>query len=139
MEENEHIFSDEDLLYLAEYCPMAIGGTLDEFLAEAQRVAGAIDKAGVNLPGLCAQARALFFMWGFYFLGVLRGGEAYRAQLLDDLPGADEPPTMAFELPESCASDMEWQLQGTPTETLRAIYRVVGLTANRTERRSGPH
>lgn len=131
MEENKHIFSDEDLLYLSESCPLSEGGTLEDFLSEAQEVAGAIEKTGVDLSGLWPQARALFLMRGFYFLGILRGGETYRATLLDDIPGADERPTVPFELSASCADLCVKDFEGEPTETVRAIYQALGLPQGR--------
>lgn len=137
MEENEYIFSDGDLLDLSESAPLTEGGPLDDFLAEARVVAEAIEKTGADLSGLWPQARALFFMRGFYLLGILRGGEAYRATLLDDIPGAVERPAVPFELSEVCADLFAKELEGQPTETVRAIYQALGLTANRAERRSG--
>lgn len=137
MEENEYIFSDGDLLDLSESAPLTEGGPLSDLLSEAQAVAGAIKKTGVDLSRLCPQARALFLMRGFYFLGMLRGGEAYRATLLDDIPGAVDRPTVPFELSEVCADLFAKELEGQPTETVRAIYQALGLTANRAERRSG--
>lgn len=127
MDENKYIFSDGDLFDLSESAPLTEGGQLEDLLSEAQVVAAAIEKTGADLSALWPQARALFFMRGFYFLGILRGGEAYRAALLDDIPGADEPPTAPFELSDVCADLCAKELEGKPTETVRAIYRSLGL------------
>lgn len=127
MDECKYIMTNSELFDLSEYTPLTEGGTLEEFLSEAQQVAGAIEKTGVDLSALWPQARALFFMRGFYFLGILRGGEAYRAALLDDTPGAEEPPTAPFELSDACADLCAKELEGKPTETVRAIYRTLGL------------
>lgn len=131
MDENKYIFSDEELFELSESAPLTEGGTLEDILSEAQQVAAAIEKTGVDLSTLWPQARALFLMRGFYFLGILRGGEAYRATLLDDIPGADDPQTVPFELSESCAELCAAELQGKPSETLKAIYRALGLPQGR--------
>lgn len=129
--ENKYIFSDEELFELSESAPLTEGGTLEEFLSEAQQVAKAIEKTGVDLSALWPQVRALFLMRGFYFLGILRGGEAYRTALLDDIPGTDDLPAVTFELSEVCADMCAADLRGKPTETLRAIYRAVGLPQGR--------
>lgn len=131
MNENKYIFSDEELFDLSESAPLAEGGTLEDFLSEAQQVTKAIEKTGVDLSALWPQAQALFLMRGFYFLGILRGGEAYRAALLDDIPSADDPPAIQFELSEVCAELCAAELQGKPSETLKAIYRAVGLPQGR--------
>ena len=127
MDENKYILSDEDLFDLSESAPLTEGGLLEDLLSEAQQVAEAIKKTGVDLSALSPQARALFFMRGFYFLGILRGGEAYRATLLDDIPGADEPPTVPFELSDSCADLCVDDFQQMPADTARALYETVGL------------
>ena len=135
MEENEYIFSDEELLALSECAPLSEGSPLEDLLPEAQAVAGAIEKTGADLSRLSPQARVLFFMRGFYFLGVLRGGEAYRAMLLVDIPGEEDRDPVPFELSDFCTCLCADELEGEPTETLRAIYRAVGLPSNREERR----
>ena len=61
------------------------------------------ERAAMLVYAAARPARALFLMRGFYFLGILRGGEAYRASLLlNDNLNADERPTVPFELSESC-------------------------------------
>lgn len=131
MDENEYIFSDGELFDLGESAPLTEGGQLEDLLSEARQVARAIEKTGVDLSSLWPQARALFLMRGFYFLGILRGGEAYRATLLDDIPGSAEPPEVPFELSEVCADLCAKELEGKPTETVRAIYKALGLPQGR--------
>lgn len=131
MDKQNNILSDSELLELSEAAPMSEGGTLEELLEEAQQVAGAVKNTGVHLSALCPQARALFFMRGFYFLGILRGGEAYRATLLNEVPGADDLPEAPFALSEVCADLWVDELREDPGETLRAIYRAVGLENDR--------
>lgn len=127
MDESKYILADDELLDLSESVPLTEGGLLEDLLEEAQQVAGAINRAGVDPSSLDSRARALLFMRGFYFLGVLRGGEAYRATLLDELSGADEPPTAQFELSECCTDMFARELEGEPTETVKAVYEAVGL------------
>lgn len=130
MNEKKYILSDDELLDLSEAAPLTEGGTLEELLGEAQHVAEAVEKTGERLNGMDKKARALFYMRAFYFLGVLRGGEAYRASLLlDDDIKAEELPQAAFELSDSCTELFadELRLPGKPSETLKAIYKAVGL------------
>lgn len=130
MNEKKYILPDDELLDLSEAAPLTEGGTLEELLEEAQYVAEAVEKTGERLNGMDKKARALFYMRAFYFLGVLRGGEAYRASLLlDDDINAKEPPQAAFELSDSCTELFadELHLPGKPSETLKAIYKAVGL------------
>lgn len=128
MNENKYILPDSELIDLSEMAPLTEGAELEDLLDEAQQVAAAIEKTGLDISSLKHSPRALLFMRGFYFLGVLRGGEAYRATLLlgDDL-NADEPPAIPFELSESCTDLFVQDVQGKPSETLRAIYKTVGL------------
>lgn len=128
MNEKKYILSDDDLVNLSEGAPMTEGGILDDLLDEAKQVAAAVRKTGVNLSGLDGRARVLFHMRAFYFLGVLRGGEAYRVeQLLDDDINAEGPPQIPFALSDSCADLFADDLRGEPSETLKAIYKAVGL------------
>ena len=128
MNKNKYILPDSELVDLSELAPLTEGATLEDFLDEAQHVAAAIEKVGVDISRLKPKARALLFMRGFYFLGVLRGGEAYRASLLlNDDPNADELPPIPFELSESCTDLFVQDVQGKPSETLRAIYKTAGL------------
>lgn len=124
----KHILSDNELLELSEGTPLTEGGTLDELLKAAEQVAEAVRKTGVSPYSLDRQARILVYMRGFYFLGVLRGGEAYRDRLLleDDID-ADEPLQVPFELSEGCAEVFAADIQGQPSKTLKAIYKAVGL------------
>lgn len=130
MDENKYILSDEDLLDLSELAPLQEGGNLEDFLREAKEVMRAIDEAKAD-DGVLVDDRAwaVYLMRGFYLLGVLRGGEAYRAALLIDGGKGDAvPETVRFTLSESCTSSSVWELKGEPTETLKAIYEVLDLT-----------
>lgn len=128
MKEKKYILSDDELLELSDSAPMIEGGTLEDFLSEAEQVAEAVQKAKVSFFGLDLRGKALFYMRAFYFLGVLRGGEAYREELLlDDDINAEELPQVPFELFNSCAELFADDLRGKPSETLKAIYKAVGL------------
>lgn len=97
MKEKKYILSDDELLELSDSAPMIEGGTLEDFLSEAEQVAEAVQKAKVSFFGLDLRGKALFYMRAFYFLGVLRGGEAYREELLlDDDINAEELPQVPF-------------------------------------------
>ena len=87
------LLTDEQLGSLgswAEYSDQEL--VVDEFLEEAKRVSTAIaadrgDRFNVD-PGFMTPAvRALVAMRAFYFLGVLRGGEAYRETAAPGDPG----------------------------------------------------
>lgn len=129
MEENKYILPDDELMELSELAPLTEGGTLDDFLAEAKEVMRAIDEAEADDGVLVDdKAWALYLMRGFYFLGMLRGGEAYRAALLiDDGKSDDVPEAVPFALDKGCTDDFVWAVQGEPTETLTDIYKVLGL------------
>lgn len=126
--DEKYILPDDELMELSELAPLTEGGALDELLNEAKEVMRAIDAAKAD-DGVLVDDRAwaLYLMRGFYFLGILRGGEAYRAALLDDVPGADEPPTVPFALSESCTDLFVKDLEGEPSETLEAIYKILDL------------
>ena len=96
------LLENEELKFLSEYTPYAEGGILSEFEEEGKRVAKAL--AQVNTQVADKRAKRLLLLRGFYFLGVLRGAEAYRTVVLDEVqpehPDADPLP---FELDEECA------------------------------------
>lgn len=96
------LLENEELKFLSEYTPYAEGGILSEFEEEGKRVAKAL--AQVNTQVADKRAKRLLLLRGFYFLGVLRGAEAYRTVVLDEVkpehPDADPRP---FELDEVCA------------------------------------
>ncbi len=124
MNEKKYILPDDELLELSEGTPLTEGGTMEDFLSEAEQVAEGIKKTGVSFSGLDLRAKALFYMRAFYFLGVLRGSEAYRGELLDN---AEELPDVPFKLDDGCAELFADDLRGEPSETLKAIYKTVGL------------
>ena len=95
------LLENEELKFLSEYTPYAEGGILSEFEEEGKRVAKALAHANAQVAD--KRAKRLLLLRGFYFLGVLRGAEAYRTVVLDEVkpeyPDADPLP---FELDEVC-------------------------------------
>lgn len=130
MDKKQYILPDSEILELSEYAPMTEGGTLEELLEETEQVAVAIKRTGEDLSGLDEKAKALFYMRAFYFLGVLRGGEAYRVSLLlgDDI-NTEEPPQITFELSGNCAELFvdDLRVQSKPSKTLKTVYKALGL------------
>lgn len=129
MNENKYILPNDELVELSELAPLTEGGTLEDLLGEAKEVMRAIDEAKAD-DGVLVDDRAwaLYLMRGFYFLGMLRGGEAYRAALLIDNDRDDDvPEAVPFALSKSCTNLFVRDIQGEPTETLTEIYRTVGL------------
>ena len=96
------LLENEELKFLSEYTPYAEGGILSEFEEEGKRVAKALAQGNTQVAD--KRAKRLLLLRGFYFLGVLRGAEAYRTVVLDEVnpeyPDADPLP---FELDEVCA------------------------------------
>lgn len=96
MERNHYILDEESLRELADGTPYAEGDPLDAFLEEGKEVVRALEQVGAVSKD--QRVRLLTMMRGFYFLGILRGGEAYR----DTLQSADEvnePGTEPVEFP----------------------------------------
>ena len=100
---------EQSLRDLADGTPCAEGDPLDDFLEEGKEVARALEQAGAAITD--QRVRLLAMMRGFYFLGVLRGGEEYRNTLRarDEVnkPGAEWElfPPLTFALSELCAED----------------------------------
>lgn len=124
--EKKYIFQDKDLQKLSEDTPLPEGATLEEFEAAAREVLKAADKIHVNPRQ--GKTRALFLMRGLYFLGVLRGGEAYRNALLcmDD-PETPEPETVPFELSEVCTELFVDDLKSMGPAALEKLCQSLGI------------
>lgn len=82
------ILTDDELLFLNESTPFTEGSGLTEFLEEAAEVAKVVNPVCATTKD--NRVRLLLLMRGFYFLGVLRGGEAYRDTLTDDVDSAQK-------------------------------------------------
>ena len=109
MDRNDYILDEQSLRELADGTPCAEGAPLEDFLEEGKEVVRALDQVGAASKD--QRVRLLAMMWGFYFLGVLRGGEEYRntLQAIEEVnePGTEpvEFPAMTFVLSELCAED----------------------------------
>lgn len=126
MERIDYILENADLKDLADGTPYAEGGMLSEFMDELAEARKASAAASVTLYG--GPARLLFLMRSIYFLGVLRGGEEYREQLLavDALydPDAEhqEFDPVPFELSESCAQLFVDDLNSLSADELTQLW-----------------
>lgn len=124
---NKHILSDKDLMELSESAPMPEGGTLEQFLQEADVVAQAVQATGVKLQQLHPSSRALFLMRAFYLLGVLRGGESYRGEMCitDDVDWEAE--CCPFALVSWAAEDMAEELNNPEIEDRNLLIQLLEL------------
>ena len=109
MERNDYILDEQSLRDLADGTPCAEGSPLEDFLEEGKEVVRALDQVGAASKD--QRVRLLAMMPGFYFLGVLRGGEAYRdtLQATEEVnePGTEREiiPSLPFALSELCTED----------------------------------
>lgn len=122
------ILPDEELHYLSEYTPYPEGGLLSEFEEEGQRVVQAIAQANIQVTD--KRARRLLLLRGFYFLGVLRGAEAYRTAVA--VLEAVKPELLAheplpFELDEGCAQLFADDLNQLPQGELDSLCSALGM------------
>ena len=70
------------------------------------------------------QARALFHMRSFYFLGVIRGAEEYRAMLTDDMEVKNAP----FSLDDYFAEEFREALEAMEPEDFQRLCALLGLS-----------
>lgn len=116
------ILTDEELYFLSESTPFAEGSGLTDFLEEAAKVVKVVDSAQVTI--LDERARMLLLMRGLYFLGVLRGGEAYRNTLKDDDILEDLSPD---ELSVSCTELFAEDLEDLTVEEIGQVCAALGF------------
>lgn len=121
---DNYILTDEELMELSEYALCTEGAPLSDFLGEVKVAAQAVKDEGAALMN--EKARTLFLMRAVYFLGILRGGEAYRWELQaqDDL---EESEQMAFALSESCLSTALWDFEYLSKKELNKLWKALGL------------
>lgn len=121
---DNYILTDEELMELSEDAPYMEGGLLSEFLEEVKVAAQAVKDKGSALRN--EKARILFLMRAAYFLGIQRGGEAYRweLQVANDM---EESEPMAFVLSESALSGAVWDLECLSGKELKKLWSVLGL------------
>ncbi len=125
------ILSDEAILDLSDITPFSevepLGYVVDGepdggFWEAAEQVAGAAPLEAAKLKS--GQARALFHMRSFYFLGVFRGAEAYRSMLTDE----DEIKELPFALCASAAEDFRDDLEHMPPDLFQRLCALLGLS-----------
>ena len=120
------ILSDEELRFLSEYTPYAEGGLLSEFEKAGKQVVQAIAQANTQVT--YKRARWLLLLRGFYFLGVLRGAEAYRTAVLEAVkPELPAPEPLPFELDEGCAQLFADDLNQLPQGELDRLCSALGV------------
>ena len=112
------VLDDKEIQYFGEYVPFAEGGGMDGFEEELDAVKAALARAGVRICQ--GKAGYLSLMRGMYFLGVMRGAEAYRDNLLD-LKKEAWRPQMELELDPVCAERFEEDLRAMSKKDLSEI------------------
>lgn len=130
METKKYILNDEDIRYLTDTTPFSEEepvGFLEDgdcwgFWSAAEEVAAASAVQAAKLT--TGQARALFHMRSFYFLGVLRGAEEYRHTLTDKY----ELKTIPFSLDECCSQEFRESLEAMPPEEFQRLCALLGLS-----------
>lgn len=130
METKKYILSDEDIRDLTDTTPFPEGesvGFLEDgdgcgFWLAAEEVAAASAAQAAKLT--TGQARALFHMRSFYFLGVLRGAEEYRHTLTDKF----ELKTIPFSLDDCCSEEFREDLENMPPEDFQRLCALLGLS-----------
>lgn len=130
MEANEYILSNEAIRNLTETTPFSenepVGFEEDGeswgfwFAAEQVAAASALQAAKLTT----GQARALFHMRSFYFLGVLRGAEEYRSMLTENMESENAP----FSLDECCSQEFRESLEAMPPEEFQRLCALLGLS-----------
>lgn len=130
MDEKKCILSDEAIRNLTDTTPFSesepVGfeedGDCWGFWSAAEEVAAmsAIQSAKLTT----GQARALFHMRSFYFLGVIRGAEEYRDMLTDKF----ELNTIPFSLDDGCSQEFRESLEAMPPEEFQRLCALLGLS-----------
>lgn len=119
-----YILTDEELMELSEVTPCTEGAPLSDFLEEVKVAAQALKDEGAALEN--EMARILFLMRGVYFLGILRGGEAYRWVLQDDNDMEESEP-MALALSDSALYSAALELECLSNKELNKLWSALGL------------
>ena len=127
-----YVLSDDELKSLSEFTPYSegdaflwvidMGKKVGGFWGIAEEVARATAADAVHLRS--GQGRALLAMRAFYFLGVLRGGEAYRR-----LVAPEEEDEKLLDLPFEVDSELFAEdLEAMPPEWMARLLALLGLT-----------
>lgn len=127
-----YVLSDDELKSLSEFTPYSegdaflwvidMGKKVGGFWGIAEEVARATAADAVQISS--GQGRALLAMRAFYFLGVLRGGEAYRR-----LVAPEEEDEKLLDLPFEVDSELFAEdLEAMPPEWMARLLALLGLT-----------
>ena len=119
-----YILTDEELLELSEDAPCTQGGLLSDFLDEIKVAFQATKNEWAALKN--EKARVLFLMRAVYFLGIQRGGEAYRVELQVENDMEESEP-MTFKLSESALSGAVFDLECLSGKELKKLWSALGL------------
>ena len=127
-----YVLSDEALLNLSEITPYSEGDNWLWYVEEGTPVGGfwgiaeevakatAADAAQIS----SGQGRAILAMRAFYFLGVIRGGEAYRRLILPE-----EEDENLLDLPFTVDSELFAEdLEAMPPEWMARLHALLGLS-----------
>ncbi len=126
MENQAYLLPDEEIRDLSEAAPFTEGGTVEDLLNEAAVVRDAVERAVSELPA--GPASAVLLLRGFYFLGVQRGGEAYRSALaLQEDPKAEIAEPMPFHLSGTWTSLWAGELAQYSQAELKKLLEALGL------------
>lgn len=130
METKKYILSNEDIRNLTDTTPFSEGepvGFLEDgdgcgfwMAAEEVAVASAVQAAKLTT----GQARALFHMRSFYFLGVIRGAEEYRSMLTEDMESENAP----FSLDDYASAEFRESLETMAPEDFQRLCALLGLS-----------
>lgn len=130
MKAKEYILSNEAIRNLTDTTLFSEGdsvGFLEDgdgcgfwLAAEEVAVASAVQAAKLTT----GQARALFHMRSFYFLGVIRGAEEYRSMLTEDMESENAP----FSLDECCSQEFRESLEAMRPEEFQRLCALLGLS-----------
>lgn len=129
MTREHYILDDQTIRDFTDFTPYTEGGTVPDFIDEAEEVAKAIVKTGVEFND--EQARLLFLMRGFYLLGILRGGEEYRNTLqahhetMNPDAAQQEFQRLPFELSAFCAETFANDLNYLTSDELAQLWSVL--------------
>lgn len=130
MDGKTYILSDEDIRNFTDTTPFSEGDSVGflegvdscGFWLAAEEVAKASAAQAAKLT--TGQARALFHMRSFYFLGVLRGAEEYRSMLTDDMKTENAP----FSLDDYASEEFRESLEAMEPEDFQRLCALLGLS-----------
>ncbi len=126
IENRKFLLTNEYMPYLSESVE---GGTMFDFCDEFQAVSDALHTCGVDIASMRPKLRLLFVLRAFYLLGMLRGGESYREDMLVEYDLLDdvEFEPCKFALDEICADKAKDDLEATDPNEINKLLKMLGL------------